>query len=97
MLVKNICHLIYIHYLSHSPTNYHNGGYSQWTPYSGCSAVCEGERGKRVRRRFCNNPIPSGNGKSCFEQQLGKSKEEEDCFGFIPFQSNNRRGDCYVP
>ena len=79
-----------------SPKNYDDGGYSEWTTYSGCSAVCEGESGIRVRRRFCNNPLPSRNGKTCFEQGLGNHREEEICIGKKPYQSDNRKEDCYI-
>ena len=79
-----------------SSRNYNNGGYSQWTPYSGCSAVCEGELGIRVRRRFCNSPRPSVKGKSCLEQGLGSSTEVIDCVGRIPRQSIDRNKECYI-
>ncbi|XP_070504620.1 thrombospondin-2-like [Chironomus tepperi] len=40
-----------------------DGGWSDWTDWSACSTTCE--RGIQVRYRYCNNPEPTHNGKSC--------------------------------
>ena len=41
-----------------------NGGYSQWTSWSACSAKCG--NGVRERERTCTNPKPQGDGaKDC--------------------------------
>lgn len=40
-----------------------DGGWSDWTDWSACSTTCE--RGIQVRYRYCNNPKPSHNGKTC--------------------------------
>ena len=45
-----------------------DGGYTQWTAFSACSAVCQGVTGTRSRQRFCTNPEPSNGGLTC----LGK-------------------------
>ena len=42
-----------------------DGGYTQWTQYSPCTAICIGDIGERVRRRFCENPQPQFNGLTC--------------------------------
>jgi len=54
-----------------------NGGYSSWGEYSGCEL--EGGKncgkGKKVRIRTCNNPVPQHGGKPC----EGPEKETADC------------------
>ena len=52
-----------------------DGGYSEWTDFTGCSLTCG--VGMSVRERTCTNPIPKGNGKDC--STLGKSSETKDC------------------
>ena len=42
-----------------------DGGYSEWTIFSPCTARCDGDQGNRVRRRFCINPEPSFGGNNC--------------------------------
>ena len=41
-----------------------NGGYSRWSAPKKCTQSCGG--GVRLRRRKCNNPKPSLNGKDCY-------------------------------
>lgn len=50
-----------------------DGGFSEWTEFSKCSASC-GE-GSRKRTRSCTNPLPAHNGKQC----IGETVETEDC------------------
>ena len=50
-----------------------NGGWSDWQQWSDCSASCG--NGTRIRRRFCNNPIPANGGREC----LGPESEVEMC------------------
>lgn len=52
-----------------------NGGYSEWSEFTGCSLTCG--VGVAVRERGCNNPIPKGNGKDC--SSLGPSTETKEC------------------
>ena len=54
-----------------------NGGYSDWSSWSACTATCGG--GSRMRNRKCNNPAPANEGKTCFDQQLGSEMESEAC------------------
>ena len=42
-----------------------DGGYTEWTNYSPCTAICIGDVGERVRRRFCTNPSPQLGGLDC--------------------------------
>ena len=42
-----------------------DGGYSEWSIFSPCTAKCDGDQGNRVRRRFCINPEPSFGGNNC--------------------------------
>ncbi|RMX50755.1 hypothetical protein pdam_00017962 [Pocillopora damicornis] len=53
------------------------GGYSTWSSWGGCSATCGG--GTQKRTRTCTNPPPSNGGKTCLEQGLGPSEEEQEC------------------
>ncbi|XP_065656134.1 uncharacterized protein LOC136081827 isoform X2 [Hydra vulgaris] len=50
-----------------------DGGLSEWSPFSECSATC-GD-GKKTRKRTCTNPPPSGNGKDC----VGVLTETDAC------------------
>ena len=52
-----------------------NGGYSEWSTWSGCSKSCGG--GVRIRSRSCTNPRPSESGKDC--TSLGEPEELEKC------------------
>ena len=68
---KNISSLIYITYLAV------NGGYSNWTRWSKCSATC-GD-GVMRRSRQCNNPSPRGpDSKDCSD--LGPIEETRKCY-----------------
>ena len=42
-----------------------DGGYTEWTVFSPCTATCEGDQGDRRRRRFCTNPTPGTQGLTC--------------------------------
>lgn len=50
-----------------------DGSWSQWTPWSECSATCSG--GFQNRYRFCSEPPPSGAGLPC----EGPDREEQPC------------------
>lgn len=52
-----------------------NGGYTPWTEYSACSAICGG--GVQQRTRTCTNPPPSNGGKDC--SLLGAAIESKNC------------------
>ncbi|XP_057299773.1 coadhesin-like [Hydractinia symbiolongicarpus] len=54
-----------------------DGGYSAWSVWTECSKTCGDGRIERVRK--CNNPKPSGKGKSCKEQGLGPTIEMDEC------------------
>ena len=56
-----------------------DGGYSEWSLWSGCSAECGG--GIMTRTRACINPEPQGNGKDC--SALGNDTEISEC-GMMP-------------
>ena len=49
-----------------------DGGWSAWGPWQGCDTTCDR---RRVRVRFCNNPVPSRGGASC----VGLGFEAEKC------------------
>ncbi|XP_022785986.1 uncharacterized protein LOC111326285 [Stylophora pistillata] len=51
------------------------GGYSEWSAWSACSATCVG--GFQYRERTCDNPKPENGGKDC--SSLGADKEEVVC------------------
>ena len=54
-----------------------DGGYSNWTKWSDCSAIC-GD-GVLTRSRQCNNPKSSGpHAKDC--SVLGPSQETKKCY-----------------
>ena len=51
-----------------------NGGWSGWSPWSGCAAgICSGNQ--RIRTRTCTNPLPSDDGAYCD----GENAEQKDC------------------
>ncbi|XP_060593873.1 thrombospondin-1-like [Ruditapes philippinarum] len=50
-----------------------NGGWSDWTSWSSCSATCGG--GIRTQTRSCSNPSPSPYGQSC----VGSNDRVESC------------------
>lgn len=52
-----------------------NGGYTNWSAWSACTASCAG--GKRYRERFCENPKKQNDGNDC--SSLGADKEEKIC------------------
>jgi hypothetical protein len=70
-----------------------DGGYTEWTPFSPCTAKCLGDVGDSVRRRFCTNPIPSFGGNNC--TGLGLDRESIPCNGTIPKQVTNPAGECF--
>ncbi|XP_050472558.1 coadhesin-like isoform X3 [Bombus huntii] len=51
-----------------------DGGWTFWSPWGSCSGKC-GFKGKRMRRRTCDNPVPSNNGAPC----IGPSYQIENC------------------
>lgn len=52
-----------------------DGGYSNWSSWTICSASCGG--GRHERSRSCTSPPPSPGGKDC--SQLGPEKETAEC------------------
>ncbi|CAH3177156.1 unnamed protein product [Porites evermanni] len=55
-----------------------DGGFTEWSEWSECSATCGG--GTHQRSRTCTNPPPKNDGKPCSEQvNLGPPKETENC------------------
>ena len=64
-----LCTVLIITWSSHVV----NGGWSQWTSWSGCSLTCGG--GTRTRTRTCSNPIPQGSGADC----VGSPSGSEGC------------------
>ena len=70
-----------------------DGGYTEWTIFSPCTAKCDGDQGNRVRRRFCANPEPQFGGSNCDE--LGPNREAIVCFGETPFQTTSPEEDCF--
>ncbi|KAL9970173.1 hypothetical protein ACROYT_G022503 [Oculina patagonica] len=54
-----------------------DGGYTEWSAWSKCSATCGG--GVQWQSRTCTNPEPEGDGKTCKEQELGPAKQSQTC------------------
>lgn len=54
-----------------------DGGYTEWSEWSDCSATCGG--GVRTHSRTCTNPAPKNDGKTCIEQDLGLPEETGEC------------------
>ncbi|EDO49204.1 predicted protein, partial [Nematostella vectensis] len=54
-----------------------NGGYSEWSAWTECSATCGG--GTQMRNRKCNNPNPQNGGKNCIDMGLGSEIESRMC------------------
>ncbi|XP_078375647.1 uncharacterized protein LOC144658999 isoform X2 [Oculina patagonica] len=54
-----------------------DGGYTEWTEWTKCSATCGG--GIRRHSRTCTNPKPKNKGKTCIEQALGPPDETGEC------------------
>ena len=52
-----------------------NGGYSEWSDFTSCSATCGG--GTSSRTRSCTNPIPKYGGQNC--SNLGPAIETQAC------------------
>lgn len=50
-----------------------DGGFSNWTDYTECSATCGA--GIKSRERACNNPLPENGGSDC----VGEMTETVDC------------------
>ena len=50
-----------------------DGGFSEWTDFSTCTATCGG--GIQKRTRECNNPKPENGGKDC----VGLKEETRGC------------------
>ena len=72
-----------------------DGGYTEWTQYTECSAQCENQAGSQVRTRSCTSPEPQENGLTCLQQGLGDNREEIRCNGTIALQTTDPEKDCY--
>merc|ERR1712136_201619 len=88
---KDICDIFFI-----DDTPVVDGGLSDWTDWSECTADCEG--GTKTRTRECNNPPPSGGGRDCGSgasdpglKQQKYSQYYSDNFSF--FDSAAKMGD----
>ncbi|XP_053391261.1 uncharacterized protein LOC128554068, partial [Mercenaria mercenaria] len=72
--VKDPYNIIYIGIIKHYQLNIAvNGGWTEWSGWSECSATCG--QGIRQRSRVCNNPSPSEYGDNC----LGPISEFKVC------------------
>ena len=63
--------------ISFTPITDEDGGYTEWSEWSECSATCGG--GSRTHSRTCTNPPVKNGGKTCEEQDLGPAEESEEC------------------
>eukprot|EP00058_Branchiostoma_floridae_P018788 XP_002604277.1 hypothetical protein BRAFLDRAFT_88566 [Branchiostoma floridae] len=55
-----------------------DGGWSDWSPWSGCSVTCG--IGTETRDRSCTNPAPAHGGADC----VGPDEEVQDCDTGVP-------------
>lgn len=55
-----------------------NGGWTEWSDWSGCSKTCD--VGMKQRRRTCGNPTPAFGGKKC----IGQDVDSEYCDDLPP-------------
>eukprot|EP00118_Oscarella_pearsei_P010464 m.64404 g.64404 ORF g.64404 m.64404 type:complete len:651 (+) comp35250_c0_seq3:23-1975(+) len=60
-------------WIGSNPICRRNGAWGEWGPSSDCSVTCN--RGKKTRRRLCDEPIPEEGGKTC----PGSSTEATIC------------------
>ena len=51
-----------------------NGGWTEWSKWSGCSKSCG--KGQIIRSRTCTNPFPENGGKKCY----GDSIQNRPCY-----------------
>ena len=51
-----------------------DGGFTEWTIFSPCTAKCVGDQGERVRGRFCQNPEPAFGGENCDSNPINCTK-----------------------
>lgn len=58
---------------SHHDNNKINGGFNQWSSWTGCSATCG--KGTQERVRECNNPKPENGGEDC----IGEFEAIQEC------------------
>lgn len=72
-----------------------DGGYTEWTQYSPCTAKCLGDIGDRVRRRYCANPTPNFGGLNCTDLGLGPDREQIPCNGTKLRQTSDPSADCF--
>ena len=63
-----------------------DGGFSEWSEWGACNATCPTDAptssfvpGVQVRRRQCNNPIPSSNGRQCAGAFVDTRKHSRRC------------------
>jgi hypothetical protein len=61
-------------YIYQIKSNNTDGGFSDWTEWSKCTASC-GLNHKQERERTCTNPLTKGNGKAC----SGEYSETRNC------------------
>ena len=67
-------HIVYIWSLEEAPGGLViDGQWSEWDPWSSCSATCDGGTQRRVRR--CDDPAPQNGGPEC----VGVSSENRPC------------------
>ena len=50
-----------------------DGGFSEWSSWTSCTATCDG--GRHNRSRSCTDPAPMYLGADC----VGAEEEEDDC------------------
>ncbi|XP_065828826.1 complement component receptor 1-like protein [Oscarella lobularis] len=79
-----------------------DGGWSEWSSWGKCDSDTTCARGKRLRIRYCNNPLPCNGGRKC----LGNNTELSQCNpvpcsrppllkdGFILSSSNKNLSEC---
>ena len=60
-----------------------NGGWTEWSDWSGCSATCD--VGMMTRKRSCTNPAPQFGGRVC----VGADRDEQYCHDNPPCPGRN--------
>ena len=65
-----------------------DGGWSQWTAWTGCDKTCGG--GNQTRSRECDSPEPQYGGEDC----QGEAEDKQECNQDVHCGKRNEWGEC---